>query len=352
MSEIGALRKNEGVRVARLHGAGTLQVHDEMRPEPAPDEALVRVDAVGICGSDLHWFAEGGIGDAQLGRPLVIGHEIGGTVVDDGPLAGRVVAVDPAIPCRNCATCARGLGHLCPTVRFAGHGDFDGGLRDVMAWPARLLHPLPPELTAEDGAMLEPLGVAIHALDLGKVRAGSAVAVVGCGPIGLLVLQLARLGGAGTVVAVDPLRHRVDAARRLGADVTLSPEEALAPDLLAAGRGFEVDTAFDVSGHDHAVEIAIGMARPGGRVVLAGIPDHDRTTFRASTARRKGLTLLLSRRMGDVYPRAIDLAVRGLVDLRSIVSHRYPLDRVSEAFDTAAHRRGNKVLVVPSRDAG
>jgi L-iditol 2-dehydrogenase len=235
-------------------------------------------------------------------------------------------------------------------VRFAGHGDFDGGLRDVMAWPARLLHPLPPELTAEDGAMLEPLGVAIHAVDLGKVRTGGTVAVVGCGPIGLLVLQLARLGGAATVVAVDPLPHRRDAAQRLGADVTLDPDDALALDLVAAGRGFEVDTAFDVSGHDHAVEVAISVARPGGRVVLAGIPDHDRTTFRASTARRKGLTLLLSRRMGDVYPRAIDLAVRGLVDLRSIVSHRYPLDQVSEAFDTAARRRGNKVLVLPSRE--
>ena len=332
------------VKVARLHGPGDLQLHDESLPEPAADEALVRVDAVGICGSDLHWFGEGGIGDARLRRPLVIGHEIAGTV-DGGLLDGRVVAVDPAIPCHTCDTCRRGLEHLCPTVRFAGHGYMDGGLRDVMVWPTRRLHPLPSELTAEDGAMLEPLGVAIHAVDLGKVRAGGAVGVVGCGPIGLMVLQLARLGGAATVVAVDPLPHRREAAERLGADVVMTPEEALAA--AANGGGVEVDTAFDVSGHHQAVDVAVNMARPGGRVVLAGIPDEDHTTFRASTARRKGLTLLLSRRMGDVYPRAIDLAVGGLIDVRSIVSHRYALDDVQDAFETASRRLGNKVLVVP-----
>ena len=175
--------------------------------EPAPGEVFVRVDAVGICGSDLHWFGEGGIGDAELRSPLVIGPEIAGTV-EDGPLAGQLVAVDPAIPCGVCDTCGQDLGHLCPTVRFSGHGDVDGGLRNVMAWPTTSLHPLPPTLTAEAGAMLEPLGVAIHAVDLGKVRAGIAVAVIGCGPIGLLVVQVAGCRGATTVVAVDPLDHR------------------------------------------------------------------------------------------------------------------------------------------------
>ena len=117
------------MKVARLHGVGDLRLHDESPPRPAPGEVLVRVDAVGICGSDLHWFGEGGIGDAQLGAPLVIGHEIAGTV-EDGPLAGQLVAVDPAIPCGVCDTCVRGLHHLCPTVRFSGHGGVDGGLRD------------------------------------------------------------------------------------------------------------------------------------------------------------------------------------------------------------------------------
>jgi L-iditol 2-dehydrogenase len=331
-----------------LHGVGELRLHDESLPEAAPDETLVRVAAVGICGSDLHWFSEGGIGDAKLRAPLVIGHEIAGTV-EVGALAGRLVAVDPAIPCGSCDTCTRGLAHLCPTVLFSGHGELDGGLREVMAWPTRRLHPLPPSLTAEDGAMLEPLGVAIHAVDLGRVRLGTAVVVVGCGPIGLMVVQLARHSGATTVIAVDPLEHRRWAAERLGADVALTPEEASDAHVLAdAGRGVEVDPVFEVAGSDLAVALAVRAARPGGRVVLVGIPDVDRTTFPASEARRKGLTLLLSRRMGEVYPRAISLAARRLVDIRSIVSHRYSLDDVTDAFETARRRIGHKVIVEPA----
>jgi L-iditol 2-dehydrogenase len=318
---------------------GDLRLHDEPPPTPNDGDVRVRVEAVGICGSDLHWFSEGGIGDAQLRSPLVIGHEIAGTV-EDGPLAGRLVAVDPAIPCGACVTCQRGLFHLCPSVQFSGHGRVDGGLREAMAWPASLVHPLPAALTAEQGAMLEPLGVAIHAVDLGKVEAGSAVAVVGCGPIGLMVVQLVRLLGATTVVAVDPLAHRREAAGRLGADLAVLPDEV---------PGAEVDVAFDVAGPSQAVDLAVGLARPGGRVVLVGIPDDDTTTFRASTARRKGLTMLLSRRMGDVYPRAIDMVERGVIDVDSIVTHRFGLTEVGEAFETASHRRGHKVLVLPGR---
>jgi L-iditol 2-dehydrogenase len=340
------------VKVARLHGVGELRLHDESPPEAAPDETLVRVAAVGICGSDLHWFSEGGIGDAKLRAPLVIGHEIAGTV-EAGALAGRVVAVDPAIPCGVCATCARGLGHLCPTVLFCGHGELDGGLREVMTWPTRRLHPLPPTLTVEDGAMLEPLGVAIHAVDLGHVRVGNAVVVVGCGPIGLMIVQLARQSGANTVVAVDPLGHRRQAAERLGADVALTPDEALDPHVLTdASRGIEADPVFEVAGPDLAVALAVRAARPGGRVVLVGIPDVDRTTFPASEARRKGLTLMLSRRMGEVYPRAINLAAQRLVDIQSIVSHRYSLDDVTDAFETACQRLGHKVLVEPPQSGG
>jgi L-iditol 2-dehydrogenase len=328
------------MKVARLHGPGDIRAAVEAAPEPGPGDAVVRVGAVGICGSDLHWFGEGGIGDSALTDPLVLGHEIAGTVIG-GPLDGQVVAVDPAIPCGTCDTCRRDLCHLCPAVRFAGHGSLDGGMRELMAWPGRLLHPLPPALTAEDGALLEPLGVAIHAVDLGKLRPGTAVAVVGCGPIGLMIVQVARHRGADVIVAVDPLRHRRELALRLGAATAAAPEEK-------SLGALDVDVAFDVVGSAAAVETAVGAARPGGRVVLVGIPDDDRTSFPAALARRKGLTLLVSRRMAEVYPRAIDLVAGGAVDVRSIVSDRFPLDRAAEAFDTARRRLGHKVLIVPS----
>ena len=334
------------MRALRLHAAGELALHDEQLPEPAPGRTRVRVGAVGLCGSDLHWFGEGGIGDAGLDRPLVLGHEFAGTVVG-GPMDGRLVAVDPAMPCGKCHTCTAGLGNLCPDVVFAGHGQQDGGLQEVVSWPTARLYPLPSSLNDEDGAMLEPLGVALHALDLGHVRAGGTVAVHGCGPIGLLLVQLLAATG-GRVVAVDPLEHRRAAAGQLGADIALTADEAQDPQVLVdatAGRG--ADVAFEVAGTDGAVRDAMSVTRPGGRVVLVGIPDEDRTSFPASLARRKGLTFLLSRRMGEVYPRAIRLVERGIIDVRTVVTHRFDLADAPAAFDAAAARTGHKVVVRP-----
>jgi L-iditol 2-dehydrogenase len=332
------------VKVARLHGAGDVRIHEEDRPAAAAGSSLVRVTAVGLCGSDLHWFTEGAIGDAQLGdRPLVLGHEFAGVVEGGGPLDGRRVAVDPAIPDFKCEQCLEGNHNLCLHMVFAGHGAQDGGLREYLAWPDRRLHPIPDSVSDAGGAVLEPLGVALHAFDLGHVKVASSVAVVGCGPIGLLMVQVARAGGARSVIAVDPLPHRRAAAAALGADAALTPGEAA-----GAGAAAEVEVAFEAAGTDDAVDTAMRLARPGARVVLAGIPDGDATTFSASLARRKGLTLVMVRRMKEMYPRAISLAERGLVDLDAVVSASYPLASAAEALTAAAARAGLKVMVTPS----
>src|SRR5690348_7221529 len=206
--------------VARLHGVRDIRIHSEAPPAVGEDHELVRITAVGLCGSDLHWFTEAGIGDAKLTRPLVPGHEFAG-VIEGGPRHGVPVAVDPALPCRQCEMCLGGYRNLCPDVVFAGHGGRDGGLQQFLSWPSWALHPLPEGMGATDGAMLEPLGVALHALDLGHLRIGASVAVIGAGPIGLLMVQAARRAGATRVVAVEPRAHRQDAAKRLGADVVL-----------------------------------------------------------------------------------------------------------------------------------
>jgi len=324
--------------VARLHGTGDVRVADEPVRDPQPGEGLVRIEAVGLCGSDLHWFEEGGIGDARLTRPVVPGHEFAG-VVEGGPLDGRRVAVDPALPCGVCARCLEGHRNLCPDVVFAGHGDCDGGLRQYLCWPASALHPLPDGFDGVTGAMLEPLGVAIHAHDLGHVHLGDDVAVVGCGPIGLLQIQVARAAGARVALAVDPLAHRREAAERAGAELVVAPDDA--PDLA-------VDVTFEIAGNDAAVDLAMRVTRPGGRLVLAGIPTDDRTSFSAGLARRRGLTIAMVRRMGEVYPRAIRLVERGDVDVASLVTHRYPLSGAADAFELAAARAGLKVVVEPS----
>lgn len=335
------------MKVARLHGIGDVRVGEEPDPAPGPGESLVRVTAVGLCGSDLHWYGEGGIGDAQLSSPLVVGHEFAG-VVESGPLKGRRVAVDPAIPCHHCELCVEGHPNLCLNIAFAGHGATDGGLRELLAWPSARLHPLPDEISDADGALLEPLGVAVHSLDLGHVRLGDKVAVIGCGPIGLMLVRLARLAGAATVVASDPLPRRREAATWYGADAVLDPESDADPrEFFAETVGIGADVVFEVAGANDAVAASMLAARPGGRVVLVGIPDPDEIAFPASPARRKGLTIALVRRMKEVYPRAIGLAEKGLVDLSPLVSDRYPLDEVAEAFKSATARRGLKTVVEP-----
>jgi L-iditol 2-dehydrogenase len=333
------------MKAIRLHAPNDLRTHDEPLPKPAQGEILVNIKAVGICGSDLHWFGEAGIGDARLRKPLVLGHEFAG-VIADGPRQGERVAVDPAIPCGVCEFCRQGNPNLCEHMRFAGYGLEDGALRETIAWPDGCLFPLPDSLTDADGVMLEPLGVAIHAVDLGKLKVGMAVGVFGSGPIGLLILQLARLAGAQAVYATDVLSHRVDAARSLGATAAfLDHAGSSAQEVLAATGGRGVDRAFEVAGENEAIEAAFTAVKPGGRVILVGIPADDRTSFPASVARRKGLTIKLVRRMKFTYPRAIRLVESGLVDVRSLVTHTFPLEQAAEAFRLAERREGLKVIV-------
>ena len=333
------------MRVARLHGPGDVRVADEPAPVAGPGEVLVRLRAVGICGSDLHWYDESAIGDAVLTRPLVLGHEAAG-VIADGRRAGQRVAIDPAVPCGTCATCERGLGHLCPRVRFLGHGLNDGAMRELLAWPADRLVPLPDDVDDVAGAVLEPLGVAIHAVRLAGIRPGGRVAILGAGPIGLLLVQLARASGATTVLATDRLAHRVVAARTLGAIAELVTDGSERAALLAATDGQGVDAAIEIAGDDDAIATAIDLVRPGGTVVIAGIPTGDTSVITASTARRKGLDLRFSRRMNRVYPQAIALVRAGLVDAHAVVSARYDLGEAPTALARAASRDANKVVVV------
>jgi L-iditol 2-dehydrogenase len=337
------------MKSVRLHGTGNLQIHDEPVPVAGPGEKLVRVKSVGVCGSDLHWFSEGSIGDAKLERPLVLGHEFAGVTED-----GQRVAIDPAIPCRQCEYCEHGHPNLCANLIFAGHGRTDGALREWMAWNEKSLFPIPDSISDADGAMLEPLGVAIHTVDLGKLKAGMTVGVFGCGPIGLLIIQIAKLSGAAKIISTDKRAHRVEAARHFGANESFLVDEDsrhgepgldLVETIQATTNGRGVDVAFEAAGTQDAVDTSFAAVSTGGKVVLAGIPDNDRTSFSASVARRKGLTITLVRRMKHTYPRAIELVSKGLVDVRSVVTHRFPLEQAGEAFRVAERREGLKILI-------
>jgi L-iditol 2-dehydrogenase len=331
--------------VARLHGRHDIRLHDEPRPVPdaSRGEVLLRITAVGLCGSDLHWYEHGSIGESVMQTPFVPGHELAG-VIEDGPRHGERVAIDPADACGRCDLCLGGRGRLCPAMRFAGLAPTDGGLRQWIAWPAIRCHTLPPSIGDPVGALLEPLGVALHAVDLAGTRPDMTAGVYGLGPIGLSVVAALRAAGVTRIVASDLLAHRVAASRGMGASEALR----------ATGRRTDpaasvpVDVAFECAGTNPALRTAIRAVRPGGRVILVGIPGRDRTTFVASEARRKELALLLCRRMEDRdLARAIDLVAAGDVTLDRMVTDRYPLAQAPAAFEALASRRGNKVVVQP-----
>ena len=188
----------------------------------ARGEVRLRVTAVGLCGSDIRWYEEGAIGESRLQRPLVLGHEFAG-VIEDGPDAGLRVVADPAVACLACEPCTAGRPNLCSAGRFAGHGATDGALRSAMTWPRRCLHPLPDAIGDAEATLLEPLGVALHAADLARPALGGSAGVFGCGPLGLLLIQVLRAAGTSIVVATDPLAHRRSAAATAGATEVREP---------------------------------------------------------------------------------------------------------------------------------
>jgi L-iditol 2-dehydrogenase len=324
---------------ARLHGPHDIRIEPYPPLEtPGRGQVRVRIGSVGICGSDLHMYETGRIGDTRVETPLVLGHEFGGTVHDVGAEAvdglgaplrpGTRVAIDPAVPCHRCRQCEEGHPNLCPHHRFYGVWPDDGALRPEMIVEARNCFPVPAALGDAAIALLETLGVAIHAVDLGRVRVGDRVGVIGCGPVGLLIVRLVALSGAAHIVATDRLPWRLTAAAGLGADETRLAAEGVP----GGGSGDDLDVVFEAAWADASVQTAADMTRAGGRLVLVGIPGDDRLSLSHGTARRKGLTIRLSRRMKHTYPRAIELATSGRVDLGGLVSHRFGLDAAAQAF--------------------
>jgi len=310
---------------ARLHGPADMRIERVPHPgSPGAGQVLLRVLAVGVCGSDLHTFRHARIGDTRVESPLVLGHEFVGVVeevgagTEDGrfrPLTpGTRVAVDPAQPCGRCELCERGHPNLCENLRFVG------------LWP----HP---------GAMC--------AMDLARLRVGQSVAVVGAGPIGLCLLQLARLAGAAAVYVTDCFDWRLALAERLGATAAWNCRAAdPVQRVWQATQGRGVDVAFEAAWCDHSLNQAAETLRMGGRLMVVGISDNDQMVLCHSTARRKGLSILMVRRMKHTYPRALALAEQRKVELRAMVTHRFPLARAAEAFRLAADYGGGVVKAI------
>lgn len=340
-------------RALFLHAAHDARVAPFNLREGRPGETLVEVAAVGLCGSDLHYYKDGGIGSAEIRAPFVPGHEFGGWLGEDIAelrlRRGTLVAVDPNRACGQCAHCHAGHPNLCPHVEFIGAPPIDGAMAHRIWVPRSQLVPLPEAFTPLDAVMLEPLGVAIHAVDLAKPRLLERVALIGCGPIGLLILQVLRAAGAGEILAIDPQEHRRAMALRLGA----ARIGAGVAELRDWTDGEGAPLVIEATNSPFGFRDAVLAARIGGRVVLVGIPDGDTYTLPAAEARRRGLKIKFSRRMGEVYPRAIALIASGKVNVATLVTHRFGLEEAPEAFRLhAADAEGLvKSLIYPNGDA-
>ena len=330
------------MKAAYIVAPRQMELRETAVPQPGPGQVLVRVRAVGICGSDVHYYLHGRIGESVITSAHIPGHEFAGEVAAVAPdvaglQVGQAVAVEPAIACHRCEMCVQGHPNLCYHIRFMSVPPDHGALCEYVVVEAERCFPLPGSLSFEEGAMIEPLGVALHAIRLASMVVGDRVGIVGCGPIGLLVLQLAAASGALGILATDKVAARLERARRYGAERTVN---VLDEDPEMAARAFTLGTGLDVvweaTGDPTGPEQAIRLARNGGKVLLIGIPEPDGFTLTASIARRKGLTIKMVRRMKHTYPRAIALAAAGKVDLRGLITHRFPLERAQEAFELVA----------------
>jgi L-iditol 2-dehydrogenase len=341
----------------RLYGPADLRIEQVPHPgPPGPEQVLLRVTAVGICGSDLHSYKDGRIGDNVLKTPLTLGHEFAGVVEAVGSEAiggdfkplepGMRVAVDPAQPCWHCPMCEEGHPNLCYNLHFCGSYPDEGSLSQWMHMPARTCFPIPDSIDNANAALLEPLGIAVHAVDLAKIRVANSVAILGAGCIGLSILHLVKLSGAQPIFVADKFPWRLALAERLGAVPINCDQTDPVQTVLKATNGHGVNVAIEAAWADHSIQQVAEMARLGGRLVIVGISEDDRLTFKHSTVRRKGLTIRLARRMKHTYPRSIRLVQSGVVDMNYMISHRFPLERTPEAFALNAAYQDEVVKVV------
>lgn len=335
------------MKSAVLHGVDDLRI--EELPIPAivnETDVLVRIRAVGICGSDIHYFREGRIGRYILRKPMILGHECAGEVVEVGSAVkhlkpGDKVAIEPGIGCGRCEYCHRGAYNLCPQERFLG------ALAEYIVHPEEFLFKLPDELPFEAGALCEPLSVALYAIKRAQLEPATTIAVLGCGPIGLALIQAALATGAAFVYATDIYPLRLQTARKLGASMVLNANET---DVVNAinehtdGRG--VDVVFEAAGSLTTQRQAFHIVKRGGVIVLVGMPSQIANEVPLLDLIMRECDVRGVFRYANVYGQAVALTSTGRVNLLPMVTHRFSLERAREALETADAQKERAIKVM------
>lgn len=328
------------MRAAVLHPEGGLEIEDRPVPEPGPNEVLVAPRLVGICGSDLHYYKEGRIGDWRVLEPHVLGHEFSAVVEKVGPdtetvPVGTPVAVEPIVPCRECDACERGIYNLCASFGFTGSPHTDGALQESVVVPARGLHPLPPDMPFEMGALVEPTSIAVHAVRRSGLQPGETVTIIGAGPIGLLILAVCRAYAAEAVYVTDVDPGRLQIAQALGATATVDVRGMEPDEIRQSTDRHGTDITFEAVGSPTTLETAMHLVRPGGRVIAVGVNIAERIPFNLMLAQSKETTVIPIYLGRDAFGEAIELLASQRIDGKRIVSNRFPLEKAAQAMDTA-----------------
>ena len=342
------------MKAAELCGLREFRLVDAALPDPGPGEVQVEVKAVGICGSDMHYFTEGGIGDSPCNYPVVLGHEPSGVLLKAGPGVSGIdpgdhFALEPAVPCGACEPCGLGRNNLCNNMHFLSSGGIPGFFRERVNLPAHNLIAVPKHVGLKEATLVEPIAVALHSLTFPSLRAGETVAVYGTGPIGLLTIAALKLAGAGRIWAVDTVPHRRAMALAMGADVALdSPgsEDQILKD--TGNRG--VDIAFDcAAGIDTVNQCARALVK-GGRLVYTAIPGAIHMPFFVPAFRKKELSFFNVFRSNNQTERARDMLSDHVARFAPLLTHSRPIDEIQGAFEVASSYVDGvgKMLVIPA----
>lgn len=316
-----------------------------------PTDVLLKMQVVGICGSDIHYFKSGKIGDQIVQYPWIVGHECAAVVEEIGTAVtnlkpGDLVAVDPLVACGKCDQCLAGRRHTCRRQRFLGcPGQMQGCLAEYLVMPAACCFPVAPSLSLDAAALVEPLSIGVYAVALLQQRqaATMAIGILGCGPIGLCVMAAAQAAGLNTIFATEKLDYRLAVAQHLGATWTGNVEKSDVVAGILAQRPGGLDAVFDCSGDQAAFDQAIQLLKPGGIFLIVGIPEIDRVSFDISLMRRKEIVIQNVRRQNECVTKAIALIEAGKIPTETLVTHQFTLSESQEAFATVAGYRDGVV---------
>ncbi len=327
------------MKAAELYEHRHFRMAEAPITDPGPGEVQARVRAVGICGSDLHYFAEGGIGDTAAVYPSVLGHEPTGEVVKVGEgvsgwVPGDQAVLEPAIYCYHCEYCLTGHYNVCANLQFLSSAGAPGFFREYVNLPAKNLLPIPKSLGLHEATLFEPLAVILHALGFASVQAGETAAVIGGGPIGLLTVAALKLAGAGRVWCIEPIASRRELATQMGADAVIDPG-AIDPvkQVLADTGKRGADAVFDCASKGDTINQSMDMARSAGRVIITGIPSEVQVKLNFHVLRRKELYFYSVRRSNHETDEALRLLREYPKLFAPIVTHTRPLDKIQSAFE-------------------